>query len=413
MTTVIENIGELITLSPLVGKAPGPVSEADLGRVRRAWLALENGKVKAFGEAGKGGGAPGPITARIDARGGLLMPGLVDSHAHLVFAGSRAGEMAMRLGGATYQEIAANGGGIRSTVTATRGARDDELQLLASARCGRMLTLGVTTLEAKSGYGLSPAEELRHLRILKKVQGGTPQTIRTTCLALHAASPETPGLAAYARQCAEELLPIVAREGLAQWVDAFIEQGYFSVADCEPYVARAQELGLGVRIHADEFSDSGAAAAAARWGAASADHLQFASEEGLKAMAAKGVTATVLPGTSLYTKIPFANARRMADLGCAVAIATDFNPGSCQLDNLAELAGIAAVQGGLRPWEAIAGVTYVPARSLGLGTQKGALAPGFDADFVLYHGLPSADHWLADFGRTLPHTVWIRGTRYL
>lgn len=405
--TLLSGIGELVTMAPLA--AAGRfcrVTEADLGRHRQAWLAVRDGKVEAYGT----GLAPFPYTGYepIDARGALVLPGLVDAHTHPIFAGSRANEFAMRANGATYQDIAAAGGGIRSTMQATRAASDADLLRLLEQRLARALSLGITTLEAKSGYGLSVPEELRMLRILAKARAATPMTLSITCLALHGASPEHATLDAYAVACAKELVPVVARERLADSVDAFIEAGYFSVAACEPYVQAAKAAGLAVRIHADEFSDAGAAAAAARWGAQSADHLQFASAQGVEAMAAAGVTAVILPGTSLYTKIPFTQARRFADAGCPVAIATDFNPGSCQIDNLAMLATVAAVQSSVRPAEALAGVTLVAAHALGLSRSKGALAPGYDADLQIID-LPSAEAWLADFGRTAPRAVWLRG----
>jgi imidazolonepropionase len=406
---LITDIGELITLAPLAkARRTTRVRDDDLGRERGAWLAINNGQVAAHGT----GNVPSAFASwpRHSARGGLVMPGLVDAHTHLVFGGSRADEFAMRLAGKSYQEIAAAGGGISSSMRATREASDATLVDKALAQLQRAIKLGITTLEVKTGYGLSVPDELRLLRVYKQVAARATQRLVVTCLALHARSPEHADCAAFARACAADLLPVVAKEQLATYVDAFVEAGYFSVADVEAYMQTAKRLGLGVRLHADEFSDAGGAAAAARWGAASADHLQFASEAGIKAMAAAGVTAVMLPGTSLYTGIPFTKARRFAEAGCPVAIATDFNPGSALVDNLAMLATVAAVQGGLTLPEAIAAVTYVPAVSLGLGTTKGALAPGFDADVLVYEGLGSADDWLADCGRTLPSNILIAGT---
>lgn len=407
--TLLTGIGELVTLAPLAAERRVTlIKDADLGRLSGAWLAVRDGRVESFGT-----GSP-PSTyasyARHDAKGALVMPGLIDAHTHPIFAGSRAGEFVQRANGATYQEIAAAGGGIRATMNATRAASDDELLGLVSQRLRRALALGITTVETKSGYGLSVPEELRMLRILARARPLTPQTLSITCLALHAASPEHQSLRAYADACVHELLPVVAREKLADTVDAFVEAGYFSVEDTASYAVAARALGLGVRLHADEFSDAGAAEAAAAWHALSADHLQYASGRGIEAMAAAGVTAVILPGTSLYTKIPFTQARRFVDAGCAVAIATDFNPGSCQVDNLAMLATVAAVQSGFRPAEAIAGVTFVAAQALGLLEHKGALASGYDADWQVID-LPSIEAWLADFGRAVPREVWIAGKK--
>lgn len=400
--TLIHDIGELVTMAPLaLTKKRTHIQAPDLGTATKAWLALDGGKVVATGA----GPIPSTFAAytRVDAGGGLVMPGLIDSHSHLIYGGSRASEFAARLAGATYQEIAAKGGGIQSTMRATRDTADDELLTLVHERLAKMRTLGITTVEIKTGYGLSVPAELRLLRLLKHVRAA--QHVEITCLALHARSPEHPDLKSYVAACVNELLPEVAADGLARWVDAFIENGYFSVADVEPYARKARELGLGLRLHADEFTDAGAAAAAADWGAAAADHLQFASDAGVRKMATSGVVATLLPGTSLYTRLPFTQGRRFADAGVPVAIATDFNPGSCRLDNLAMLAGVAAVQGGLTPAETVAAVTYVAASALGLQARKGALVPGYDADVLLYP-LPRLYEWTADFGRTLPTRVW-------
>ena len=410
---LVRNIGELVTLGPLAAtKKLTGIEKKDLGIYRQAWLLVDDkGLVAAMGE----GEIPHQLSLAphrvLDAEGGLLLPGFIDSHAHPLWAGSRAHEMERRLAGESYQDIAKSGGGIRSTVAATRAASDDALLDLCLARAKRSLSLGITTFEAKSGYGLSLSEELRHLRILKRLESMIPQTLYKTCLALHASSPEHRTLEAWIEQCTTDLLPAVSQERLADAVDAFIDEGYYSTRNVEPYVEKAHDLGLDIRLHADEFSDAGAALAAARWHAKSADHLQYAGHGAALAMAKSRVTATILPGTSLYTKLPFTSGRSFADAGVPVAIATDFNPGSCMIDNLAMLATVASIHSGLTPSEALAGITLVPAHSLGLGSRKGALAPGYDSDFVLYDGIATLADWIADFGRTPPKEVWIQGVK--
>ena len=405
---LITNIGRLVTLAPLAqGGRLGRVRDGDLGALSDAWLAVAGGRVVDYGT-----GHPAKTSAgvpRYDAGGGLVLPGLIDCHTHPVFAGDRANEFAMRLRGASYQEIAAGGGGIRSTVSATRMAGDGALVAATSAAFRRFLRWGVTTCEAKSGYGLSVAGELKLLRALKAAGRSTDQTISATCLALHAIPQEFTTAEAYVADVTANLLPVVACEHLARWVDAFIEQGYFSAAACAPYFDCAVRLGMGVRIHADEFSDCDGAATAAHWQAASADHLQYASSNGIKAMAAQGVVAVLLPGTSLYTAIPFTKARAFREAGCPIAVATDFNPGSCVLDNLPLAATMAAVHCGLTVPETIAAVTLVPAYALRLHHVKGALARGHDADLSIYRDVKSEAHWVADLGRTPPSRVFIRG----
>lgn len=411
VNVLLTNIGELLTLAPLAKeKRASRVTSADLGVVKNAWLLVKDGKVEKYGT----GAAPevphGAVLA--DAHGGLVMPGLVDCHTHPVFAGNRAKEFCMRLDGKTYQEIAEAGGGIKSSTTATRAASEAELLAGTLTHLGTFLNHGVTTVEAKSGYGLSVESELKQLRVLRAAAKKTPQHVTVTCLALHAVPPEHKSAASWAAEAAEKLLPQVAREKLADCVDAFVENGYFSVADARPYLDAAKKLGLRVRLHADEFSESGCAALAAEYNSESADHLQFASDAGVRAMAAKGVCAVLLPGTSVYSNIPYTNARKFIDAGCAVAVATDFNPGSCVADNLPMIATIAALHCKLKPAEAIAGVTYAAAYALRLHERKGALHPGFDGDFLV-QPMRTHEEWLADLGRNSPNQVWIKGQRII
>ena len=408
---LVTNIGELVTLAPLAKeKRAHRVTSNDLGILRNAWMTIESGKIAKTGT----GQAPeiphGGVLC--DAHGGLVMPGLIDCHTHPVFAGIRAREFCMRLEGKTYQEIAAAGGGIKASTTATRAASEEELLAGTLARLESFLRHGVTSLEAKSGYGLSVDSELKQLRVLRAASRKTPQHMTVTCLALHAVPPEHTSAADWAREAAETLLPRVVSENLADCVDAFVENGYFPAADARPWLDAAKKAGLRIRLHADEFSDSGCAPLAAEYSAESADHLQFASDAGVKAMAEKGVAAVLLPGTSIYSNIPYTNSRKFIDAGCAVAVATDYNPGSCVADNLPMIATIAALHCKLKPAEAIAAVTYAAAYALRLHNHKGALHPGYDGDFLVQ---PMATHeeWLADLGRNNPKQVWIKGQRIL
>ncbi|MBI2602357.1 MAG: imidazolonepropionase [Deltaproteobacteria bacterium] len=411
MRTLLENIGEMITLQPLTSEQRGhSIKEEDLGRIHNAWLFCDNSTVAALG--------PMPVPADIrkfagqvvDAKGALVLPGLVDAHTHTIFGGTRFDEFAQRLNGASYQEIAAKGGGIQASVKGTRQASDEELMKSAKRRLTRFLRRGVTTVEIKTGYGLAFKQELRLLKLIQVIRKNVRMEIVPTLLALHAVPADAKSAEAYVEEITKRLLPLVIENKLARYVDAFIESGYFSVEQAEPFIRAAEKGGLGVRVHADEFSNSGGAAAAAKWKAASADHLQHASKEGIQAMALSGTVAILLPGTSLYTGIPFTDARPFLEAKCAVAIASDFNPGSSFCENLAQLASLGALHCHLTSWQAIAAVTYVPALSLGLGDRKGALEIGFDADFAVYR-MASLEEWLATMGQRLPSEVWLKGEK--
>lgn len=404
---VITNLNEAITLEPLAREQRfNFIEDKHLGRIQNAWIAVVDGKIAAVGKDQLD--SKFMHLKHIDGTGCIALPGLIDSHTHPVFAGIRADEFCMRLGGATYQEIAKNGGGIQSSVKKTAQATDQDLETLVRAKLQIFANHGVTSVEAKSGYGLSISEELRHLRILKKIALNSEQTIKSTCLALHAVPKDQPHAKAWADLCAAQLLPVVKSEQLADAVDAFIEEGYFSVEDCKIYLETAQSLGLEIRVHADEFSDSNGAQCAAKYKALSADHLQFASENGIKEMARQGVVAVLLPGTSLYTSIPYTDSRPFKSAGCAVALATDFNPGSCPVDNLRLVVTMGALHCKLTKAEAIAAVTWVAAKSLNLESRKGAITVGRDADLLIMP-LQNLEEFIADLGRSNPKYVFAKG----
>lgn len=326
-----------------------------------------------------------PTASRLDGRGGTLVPGFVDPHTHLPWAGSREGEFARRLAGATYQEIAAEGGGILATVHATRGAAPEELEAAVLRRLDLMLAHGTTTAEAKSGYGLALDPELRQLRAIRAASEGHPVDLVPTLLAAHEVPPEhRESRGRYLDLVCDEIVPAAADAGLARFCDVFCEEGVFTVEESRRVLRAGAEHGLEPRLHADEFVDSGGAELAAELGARSADHLIAVSDRGIEALAETGVTAVLLPGTSFFLmKHHYAPARRLVEAGVPVALATDCNPGSSHTESMPTVFTLAVFEAGLSIEEALTAATLNAACSLGLGAEIGSVEEGKRADLVL------------------------------
>ncbi|MCC7256703.1 MAG: imidazolonepropionase [Dokdonella sp.] len=322
----------------------------------------------------------------LSAQGTLVTPGLIDCHTHLVFGGDRAREFEQRLHGASYEDIARAGGGITSSVRATRAASEDELLAQSLPRARALLADGVTTLEIKSGYGLDLDHELKMLRVARRIGAVLGIDVATTLLAAHALPPEFAGRAdGWIDEICTHILPAAAQAGLADAVDAFCEKIAFTPAQTRRVFERARELGLRVKLHADQLSDLGGAALAAEFGALSADHLEWTNSDGVRAMAAAGTVAVLLPGAFYAlreTRLPPIEAFRAA--GVAIAVATDLNPGTSPLLSLRLAMSMACTLFRLTPLEAMLGATVHAARALGLN-DRGTLAVGQRADFVLWN----------------------------
>ena len=330
-------------------------------------------------------------TAQRDAAGALITPGLIDCHTHLVYGGNRAHEFELRLQGASYEEIAKAGGGIVSTVKATRNASAAELEAQSLPRLQRLMAEGVTTIEVKSGYGLALEHERKMLAVARALGRGNPVTVRTTFLGAHATPPEFAGRNHDYIDEVLRMLPQLHGEGLVDAVDAFCERIAFSTAQVERVFRAAQALGLPVKLHAEQLSDSGGAQLAARYGALSCDHLEWVSEAGVAALAAAGSVAVLLPGAYYFlreTQMPPVDLLRQHRV--PMAISTDCNPGSSPCTSILLMLNMACTLFRLTPEEALAGVTHNAARALGL-RDRGVLASGMRADFVLWDVVQPAE----------------------
>ncbi len=325
-----------------------------------------------------------PNTQVLHAQQQTVLPGLVDSHTHLIFAGTREDEFEQRLAGKSYQEIAACGGGINATVRRVRQASKEELKTLARGRLHRLLAHGVTTVEVKSGYGLSLAEEIKCLEVIADLNAEGPLTLVPTFLGAHAVPPEfAHDRAAYLRLLADEMLPEVARSQLAEFCDIFCETGVFALAESRRVLERARALGLRLKIHADELTPLGGAELAAELGAVSADHLLCVTERGIEALAASGTIATLLPGTAFFLGVAYAPARRLLAGGAAIALASDCNPGTCPTENLPLVGTMACTQMKMLPSEVVVALTLNAAAALGRAEQIGSLEPGKVGDLIV------------------------------
>lgn len=395
---LVENAAQILTLAGADQRyEPG----GRLGILAEGTVAVRDGRIVWVGpeDLASGNISLLPGGKKLDATGKVVTPGFIDSHTHLLFAGTREQEFELRLQGATYQEIAAKGGGIKSTVEMTRRASREELLALGRKNLLSMLSLGTTTVEAKSGYGLSTKDEIKMLEVLRDLSRETPVEIVPTFLGAHEVPLEYAGRTEdYIRLVIEEMIPAVAGGNLAIFCDVFCEKGVFSLDQSRRILEAGKRHGLLPKMHADELTPLGGAELAADIGAASADHLLFVSEKGMEAMAEQGVTATLLPGTAFFLFMGrYAPARRMIEKGVTVALASDFNPGSCMTESLPLITTIACTQMRLTPAEAIQGITLNAAKAIRRDKKIGSLEAGKQADMLILD-IPDYRHIAYHFG---------------
>lgn len=383
MNLFITNIGQLVTVAANGARVKSGAAMRELHIHQNANVLVQEGIITAVGGA--------ELTAPegtdvLDAEGGTVLPGFVDSHTHTVFAGSREQEFAMRAEGKSYQQIAEAGGGILSTMRATREATKKELYRTAERRLNEMLRLGTTTVEIKSGYGLSPEAEMKMLEVISELRRDHYVSVVGTFLGAHTVPPEfAQDKQGYVDRICDYMLPYVAEKKMAMFVDVFCETGYFDLKSTEQIILEAKRLGLIPKLHADQLSAMGASELGAKHHAISVDHLEQMTPQGIAALQGTETIATVLPGCSLFLNHPYAPARAIIDAGIPLAIATDFNPGSQMCYSMPMMLTLACTQMRMTPEEAITAATLNGAAALGLSATVGSIEPGKQADLVIYN----------------------------
>ena len=401
---LIQNIGTLAT--PLGSSARGGEAQGAVRMTKNAWVLVEDGVIAQAGE----GTPPAAADAQVlDAVGNLVTPGLVDAHTHLIFGGWRQNELGLKLHGKSYLEIQNAGGGIQSTTNATRQSTEEELTQKAARALDEMLHFGVTTCEAKSGYGLATEHELKALRVIKNLNDRHAMDIVATFMGAHLVPAEyKANRAEYIRLVCEEMMPRVKEQGIAKFCDVFCEADTFTVEESRQILEAGLKYGLRPKIHADEIEAIGGSVLAGEIGAISAEHLIVCPPEGIASMAKGGVVACLLPATSFYLGATFAPARDMVSAGVPVAMASDFNPGSCPCLNLQFVINLGCLKYKLTPEEVLTAVTLNAASAIDMAGKVGSLEPGKQGDLVIWDA-PDLDYICYRMGSNLVKTVIKKG----
>lgn len=410
MRLLIKNIRTLAGILPLDVTCLRGAEMNSAEQIHNAFLVADDGIITRFGPMDE----LGEVVADevVDAEGRVVFPAFCDSHSHIVYAGSREGEFRDKIAGMTYEEVAARGGGILNSADRLAEASEEELFEAARRRAWRMIRTGAATLEIKSGYGLTTESELKMLRVIGRLQRELPATIKATFLGAHAVGRAHKGRQAeYVEHVCREMIPAVAEQGVAEFVDVFCDRGFFTPEETAKILECGKRYGLRPKIHANELASSGGVQVGIEYGALSVDHLEEANEQDVRDLAASNTIPTVLPGASFFSNLPFAPARMMIDAGLPVAIASDCNPGSSPSGNMMFLWSLACIKMRLTPEEALSGLTINGAAALGLSADRGAISVGRRADLVVSKPVPSLAYLPYSFGEELVEQTIIGGVK--
>ena len=408
MRTLVDNIGCIFGIERqgrlrLCGEEMGSMETLE-----DAWLLVEDGRIAAFGSASEG--MPEDVDRRVDAAGGSLFPSFCDSHTHLVYAGSREQEFLDKINGLSYEEIARRGGGILNSADRLHAASEDELYATAMERVREIARMGTGCVEIKSGYGLSTEDELKMLRVIRRIRENVPLEVRATFLGAHAVARAYRGRQGeYVDLVCREMLPAVAREGLADFIDVFCDEGFFTVAETERIIGEGRKYGLRAKIHANELAVSGGVQAGVRCGALSVDHLESSGAEEIEALRGSDTMPTLLPGAAFFLGMGNPPAREMIRAGLGVALASDYNPGSSPSGNMRMVCSLASIRLRMTPREALCAATLNGAYAMGLNRDFGSITPGKAANFFLTRPLPSVEFFTYAYQTPLIERVFLRG----
>lgn len=385
---------------------------ATLPALEEAWLCIEGERIHSYGSMAT---LPEDLDAKhtIDCSGRYLLPAWCDSHTHLVFAASREAEFIDKINGLSYAEIAARGGGILASARRLNAMSEAELYDLAALRLQKAARMGTGAMEIKSGYGLTVEGELKMLRVIRRLKKESPVAIKATFLGAHAIPDNfRDDREGYIRLVIEEMLPAIAAEGLADFIDLFCEHGFFTPEETLRIAAAGKQYGLIPKIHANQLHVSGGVQAGIAAGALSVDHLESMDDAAIHALAASSTIGTLLPTAAFFLRMPYQPARQLIDAGCAIALATDFNPGSSPSYNMSLVIALSCIQLRMHPAEAINAATINGAFAMGLQDQLGSITPGKLANFFLTQAIPSLAYLPYSFGEQLVEEVWLKGQRY-
>lgn len=414
MKVIIKNIAELVQVEETIQEKVSGKDMKTLGTIKDAFLSMKDGLIADFGTMDNWAGIDDwNNTKVVDAQGGMVFPSWVDSHSHLVFGGTREAEFVDRINGLTYEEIANRGGGILNSAQKLVNTTEDELYESASTRLIELIKMGTGALEIKSGYGLSTQSELKMLRVIKRLKETFPITIKATFLGAHALplayKNDKEG---YLQLIEEEMLPLVAKENLAEYIDIFCEKGYFSVADMERVVNAGKKHGLIPKVHVNQFNIIGGVPSAVKLGALSVDHLEVVNQEDIDALKGSITMPTLLPSCSFFLKIPYGPARNIIDQGLPVCLATDYNPGSTPSGNMNFVVSLACIHMNMNPEEAINAATINGAYAMGISKTEGSIAKGKKGNIFITKKIPSYSFIPYNFGHNCIEKVFINGCEF-